>query len=389
MASHALPVAMPVPPLADSFAAPALHIETCDWRAFQTPASVARWDALAQWAAEPNPFHEAWFLLPALRAFDPDAQVRLLCFQADGELAGLLPVHREWNYYGYSLPHWRGWRHPNGFLGQPLVAKGFEMLFWQELLRWADRNAGTALFLHLPQLPAEGPLQRALKQVLASERRLGVVVQREERAMLASPLTPEEYLEDSLGAKKRKELRRQHRRLAEEGTLEVERLETPLGVAEWAREFLALELGGWKGRAGSAMASDPRTETLFVEALAGAARRGKLERLAIRLDGRAIAMLATFISAPGAYSFKTAFDEGYARFSPGVLLQRENLDLLERGEVAWTDSCAAADHPMIDHFWRERRAITSVNLAVGSTPRRALFHLLAKRERGTPIRDYV
>lgn len=30
----------------------------------------------------------------------------------------------------------------------------------------------------------------------------------------------------------------------------------------------------------------------------------------------------------------------YARFSPGMLLQLENLALLERGGIDWADSCA-------------------------------------------------
>ena len=38
------------------------------------------------------------------------------------------------------------------------------------------------------------------------------------------------------------------------------------------------------------------------------------------------------LTPPGAFSYKTAFDERYARFSPGVLLQRENLAMLERPE---------------------------------------------------------
>ena len=78
-------------------------------------------------------------------------------------------------------------------------------------------------------------------------------------------------------------------------------------------------------------------------------------------------MLANFLTAPGAFSYKTAFDEDYARFSPGVLLQRENLALLERDGIDWVDSCAAQDHPMIDHFWRERRVIQrrSIGIAGG------------------------
>lgn len=359
---------------------PELRLVRRDWRAFQTPAQIARWDALAEWAAEPNPFHEAWFLLPALRSFDPAGRVALLCLEADGELAGLLPISRDARYYGYPLPHWSGWQHPNAFLGTPLVARGFEATFWRELLGWADRAPGWALFLHLARLPADGPLYRALAQVLAEQARPSALVLSEDRAMLRSTLAAQAYLEQSLSSKKRKELRRQHRRLDEVGELTTERMAGADDLADWAGEFLALERAGWKGSAGSALACDPRTEMLFLEALAGAARRGRLERLAIRLDGRPLAMLATFLCPPGAFAFKTAFDESFARSSPGVLLQRENLELLARPGIEWADSCAAADHPMIEHFWRERRTIVGVNLALGGSLRRLAFKFVAARE---------
>lgn len=203
---------------------------------------------------------------------------------------------------------------------------------------------------------------------------------REKRAMLDSALTAEAYLEQSLGGKKRKELRRQHRRLGEEGELTIVRTTDSEDIETWAEEFLALEEAGWKGDAGSALGCAFATRILFVEALEGAARRGRLERVAVRLDGKPLAMLASFLCPPGAFSYKTAFDEAYARFSPGVLLQCENLALLEHPAIAWTDSCAAADHPMIDHIWRERRAIVRHNIAIGGAARRLLFRVLAARE---------
>ena len=97
-------------------------------------------------------------------------------------------------------------------------------------------------------------------------------------------------------------------------------------------------------------------------------------------------MLATFLCPPGAFSFKTAFDERYARFSPGVLLQRENLELLARPDIVWTDSCAAMDHPMIDHFWRERRTVARHSIAIGGKVRRLVFRTLAARETGSIFR---
>ena len=93
-------------------------------------------------------------------------------------------------------------------------------------------------------------------------------------------------------------------------------------------------------------------------------------------------MLANFITAPGAFSYKTTYDETYARFSPGVLLQCENLLMLDRADIAWTDSCAAQGHPMIDHIWRERRALGRISIGIGGKLRRGLFARLLKIEQG-------
>lgn len=366
---------------ADAFDARRVSLVSRDWRTLDD-AWIEGWDDLARAAAEPNPFYESWYLLPSLRLWDPDGEVDLLCAESGGRLVGLLPLRRDQRYYGHPLPHWRNWLHANMFLGSPVVARGFEEAFWQETFAWCDGNAGASLFLHLSQMPSEGPLAQALICTLGEGRRAAATVMREERAMLRSDLTAEAYLEQSLGGKKRKELRRQHRRLGEEGELTIARTSGGEDIDPWIEEFLALEEAGWKGKAGSALACDFATRVLFVEALQGAARSGRLERLTVRLDGKPLAMLASFLCSPGAFSYKTAFDEAYARFSPGVLLQCENLAVLERPEITWTDSCAAEGHPMIDHIWRERRAIARHNIAIGGAARRLLFRALAARETG-------
>lgn len=345
------------------------------------PAAVAGWDALAQWACEPNPFLESWYLLPALR-LPGGEQVQLLRFEIDGVLGGLLPLARARRYYQRALPHLAGWSHPNAFLGAPLVARGMEHAFWRALLGWADANAGAGLFLHLADLPLQGTLHAALADVLAQQGRDAALVAQSERAMLQSALSPQDYLEASLSGKKRKELRRQFARLSELGELSVETRNDEAGLEGWVEAFLALEAAGWKGKAGSALACNAATADLWRQALRGAAARGRLNRLALHLDGRPIAMLASFITPPIAFSFKTAFDEAYARFSPGVLLQRENLALLQRPGITACDSCAAAGHPMIDHLWRERRPIGSLSIALGGFARRALFRPLSRLETG-------
>jgi CelD/BcsL family acetyltransferase involved in cellulose biosynthesis len=363
-------------------AVPIAQARAVAWSVMDAPEARYAWDALAQCAAEPNPFHESWYLLPALRALDPQGSVKLLRIEIDGVLAGLAPLRHERKYYKWPIPQLCSWIHGNCFLGAPLVAAGLELPFWRAFLDWADRHGGTSLFLHLGVMPLDGPIYRALQAVLAEQGRLAGLVHHEERAMLASSLTPTAYFEESLSGKKRKELRRQSARLAELGEVKFERRRDDHRLARWTEDFLSLEHSGWKGSAGSALASHQATTRLFKEALSGAAAQGKLERLTLTLNDEPVAMLVNFLTAPGAYSYKTAFDERYARYSPGVLVQRENLDLLEHAEINWCDSCASADHPMIDHIWRERRAVGRISIAIGGKVRRAIFAQLLRAELG-------
>lgn len=363
-------------------AAPVVQVSVIDWRGADQPDFREAWNALALSAGEPNPFFESWYLLPALRAHDPAGEVRLFCLEQDGALVGLIPLAPLPRYYGKLIPHWSAWMHGNCFLGAPLVARGHESTFWQALLDWVDRHAGSGLFLHLPHLPLDGSNHRALSGLCTDQRRTAGLVHREERAMLASDLAPDAYLEATLTGKKRKELRRQFARLSELGALTIAHSRDDAGLEQWIEDFLALEHSGWKGSAGSALGSHHTTAQLFREALPGAAALNRLERLTLALDDEPLAMLASFVTPPGAFSYKTAFDERFARFSPGVLLQRANLAILDDPQVAWTDSCAAADHPMIDHIWRERREIGRISVGIGGPLRRLMFSALLRLELG-------
>lgn len=354
------------------------------WREWTEAGRRAQWQALADSASTPNPFLEPWYLIPSLEAFDTDGNRRLLTVESGGELVGLMPLAKPRRYGRWPLPHLTIWLHPNAFLGAPLVRAGCEALFWQALLQWADTQAASeqALFLHLAAMPLEQPLTEALFDLAEAQGRKASLVMREQRALLHSPLNPELYLERALTGKKRKELRRQHARLAEQGELDVQRHQNGIELDGWIAAFLELEKRGWKGASNSAMACARETETLFRKALEGAAAIGRLERLALTLDGHPIAMLANFLTPPGSFSYKTAFDENFSRYSPGVLLQRENLALLSRPDITWCDSCAAPDHPMIDSLWTERRPIGRISVGIGGSVRRKLFETLLSLELG-------
>ena len=91
--------------------------------------------------------------------------------------------------------------------------------------------------------------------------------------------------------------------------------------------------------------------------------------LALRYNGRPIAYKVNFLSGDGSFAFKISFDEEYARYSPGVLLELENIRLLHErpqiSQIRWMDSCANPDRFMINHLWTDRRAIQSLVISTG------------------------
>lgn len=341
---------------------------------------IPAWDRLASRAVSPNPFFEPWYLLPSLEAFDPAGEVHLLVLVEGGELRALVPNWRDPSHQGRPLAHFAPWLHANMFCGVPLIVEGTERSFWQAYLAHLDVAPDQAWFLHLPLLPADCSVSRALGLLCKDQGRQLLEVHRVSRAMLQSGPSPEQHLAQAMSTKKRKELRRQRARLEEIGPLRVQRSRDRQGLDQWIDDFLALERRGWKGERGSAMASDPRSERVFRQALADAATRGRLKRLALYCSDKPIAMLATFLSPPGAFSYKTSFDEDFARFSPGMLLQLENLALLDDPDIAWCDSCAAADHPMIERIWRDRREIVWLSAGIGRGLRRKGGELWARLE---------
>ena len=334
------------------------------------------WASLATEAAEPNPFYEHWFVAAASAAA---GDVELLEVRRGAKLIGLMPLAVESGYAKLPVRFAVNWRHDQMFVGTPLVAAGEEEMFWRAALAFLDGQDWPVL-LHLRSLVEDGPVHRGL--IAARDC---AVAYREQRAFLQSDLAPEAYYEQAVRAKKRKELRRQFNRLAELGPVAFRRFGAGDDLAEWCDYYLRLEKAGWKGEAGTAFACSPARAQFFRDVIAGAQANGRLEFLRLDLAGKPVAMLGNFRCPPGSFSFKTVFNETFARFSPGVLIQRENLDVLADPEIAWMDSCAAEDHPMIDGFWRERRSIVRVTVPLAGARRRTVYAVCRALERGAEL----
>ena len=119
--------------------------------------------------------------------------------------------------------------------------------------------------------------------------------------------------------------------------------------------------------------------------LAGFAARGALLAAALTLDDMPIAIGIAIRAGEHAFYWKTAYDERFAGYSPGVLLTLDLSRRLEREPgVRLVDSCALPNHPMIDRLWPARIEIADIEVAVDSAAARRFalaIALIRLRER--------
>ncbi|HZG08640.1 MAG TPA: GNAT family N-acetyltransferase [Allosphingosinicella sp.] len=317
------------------------------------------WEDLAAASAEPNMFMEPMAVLPALDYPDADGVVTLACWSAGPgggrRLDGML-ILKPWARSPLLPRTLESWSYRLRASGDPLIRQGCERTFWSAMLPAIDRLPGTSA-LRLAQLRGDGAPARALIEVARTLGRAVYQTRCIERASLAGGGSREAYLK-RLPQKALREQRRRRKRLEELGPVTVRQLGPAEDPQPWIEAFLALEAAGWKGRRGVAAASEPHVERLVRSILAESHAAGRLDMLRLDVSGRPISMLAHIRSGRTAISFKIAYDEAYARFSPGVLLQME---WLQAGlALDGTDSCAVPGHPMFESLWLERRPIVTL-----------------------------
>jgi len=326
-------------------------------------------DALCVQSLDSNPLFEAATLVAAMEHLQDKARpvhVALIWRRGEGaaspELIGLFPYFAPRFYLGIPTSIWSIWTHIHSFLATPVVREGYELDAIRLFLDFANQSG--ASMIRFPIFQSDGAFGPALAEVILERQLAMVETDRHERAFLKADSDGETYLAVNMRKKKRKEYSRLWNRLSETGTLAFDMPDPDLDMTQWLGDFLQLERSGWKGKRGTALAARENERAFFESMCRSAQSSGKFHAAQILFDGKPIAMLTSFISGRGAYSFKIAFNEDYAKFSPGALLMMKVIDAFhDDPRVDWVDSCAIPNHPMIDHIWAERRQMRGVNVA--------------------------
>ncbi len=330
------------------------------------------WRDLALRSVEPNPFHEVDFVVPACRHLRGGKNVSLVVAEEGGRFHACLPVGRGKLPGVRSSPVISSWLHLYCFLGTPLVApeRGVEAV-GSLLSAMRDRVTWPRIVV-LGLFADDGPIASYLRRA-ADELELTVHVHSSgERAIFQCQDQKTEVLTPKVKRERRTKAR-QWRRLSNElgETTVVDRG----GQRDGSRTFLALEASGWKGSAGTALASRTSDAAFYREVTDRFRKLGRLRLYSLEVGGNTLAMQTDFCAGGALFDWKVAYDEQFAPYSPGAQLQLQVLELARDDGFSWIDSCSGVTDEHQLRLSTERRRIAT--LAVGRDGRlpRAVFTL--------------
>ncbi len=329
------------------------------------------WGDLADAALVPNAFYEPWMLLPALEHAEKETLYFLLVLGPPGAsgnqpLWGFFPLQLRSKCLHLPIRNLSLWHPRNCHLTAPLIAAAHIWEVLEAFWRWFEQNPCGSSILDTEYFPADGRFHEVWADYAIG--RASLILRDFPRAVLVASGTAASYISSRLSKKHHDEYLRQERRLSEMGKLEYRQVESISDVDDWVDEFLRLEAKGWKsGANGNAFAKFEEDVNYLKTISRQGFLRNRVMLLSLTLDGKAIAMKHNLLTGDGGFALRIAYDEAFSKYSPGMLLELENIRrIFNSPRTKWLDSCAKPRHVMADRIWRERRILRRTLFSNGS-----------------------
>lgn len=330
------------------------------------PELLQAWGALAGRAIEANPWFEPHIVLPLAML---RSDLRLLVAGEPGRLRACIVL-------GSTTRSWHRMRFPMWVTPHPMGTPLVDVEGGAEALKCAFDFAASSRgprLLTLQEIDADGPVAALLPGALAS---WNCRTRRSESAWPLLRRRPQAtYLDETLSGKHRYNIGRLRRRLAEH-LGEEPRLVDRSGEASVIERFLELESGGWKGRAGTALACDSGRADYFRAACRRFADERRLKVHCLEAAATTLAMKLMIAAGAGLIDFRVAYDERFAPFSPGVLLEVDVIQAFHAGDRGWLLS--NTNHPTnpVKRIWPDRCATLTLEAQCGGVAHRVVDGLV-------------
>ena len=320
-----------------------------------------QWDKLGENALWANPSFESNFLIPAFKHLG-DGKVRVLVVadsttNGGNRLLGLMPVVNR-KFYHLPIACLEVWKHDHCCDSTPLIDRTHAAQTLDCILDFlSQQKIG---LLSLDTVSAEPGFQSILNQAIGGNQRTLFLRDSFARAAFRPASNSDEYVQTFLSKGVKKNYRRLSRRLAELGKVTYEISDEFSNYQKLTSQFLELESSGWKIKSGTALACQTSTKAFYEELIFRSSQVGKARFLTLKLDGKPIAMLSDIQSGNFIHAYKTAFDEHFSAFSPGMQIEFKNIEYMHQTGIALADSCTDPDNELLNRIWRQKLRFQSV-----------------------------
>jgi CelD/BcsL family acetyltransferase involved in cellulose biosynthesis len=316
-------------------------------------AIIPHWDALTRRAATNVFMHPAALAAAATTGF---ARIHMLLAWDGEKLVGLWAL-RERRVAPFLPAFLSGPPYEYAFVASPVINPAYDVMpaFFDAI---AQARALPKV-IELKLLDGDSETFRATMNALAA--RSGQMLKLSEHARPFLAGESERKRSGSTG----KKLRQDWNRLSALGAVDVANERGVESVRAAFETFLDLEMRSWKGENGSALLC-AKDDAAFARRFIGdLAERTSASVALLRVDGKPIAAQVLLYSGRMAYTWKTAFDTEFGKFSPGALLIDKVTDALFASGIEAIESCSP-EGSFMEQLWTGRRATVDMLVDVGA-----------------------
>jgi CelD/BcsL family acetyltransferase involved in cellulose biosynthesis len=322
------------------------------------------WEDLCRRSVEENVYYSPRYACALLESVERETDVAFAVVWGEMRLVALLPLISAKMPIPLLRPAGRAWQTKYTFGCMPLLDRQRKTEAAAALVEvLASISAGEWI---IPTMNVEGEACQAMLTALAEKRLPWQFVNRFQRAGLEGGGTFEQHMQRHVSAKRRKEIARNRRRLAELGKVAYESHSGGEELHKAVSAFLAIEASGWKGRRGTALACEAKTRTFATKAFTGGEADSICRADVLTLNGMPIAASLIVLMGRTGFTVKCSYDENYRSYGAGLLLETEVIrSFLSENWADRLDSATAGAH-VIDDLWPGRIEVADLMFSLSS-----------------------
>ncbi|WP_233382720.1 GNAT family N-acetyltransferase [Methylobacterium sp. C25] len=322
-------------------------------------AEPEAWDDLMARAIEPHPHFSRHVIEAHARAGLLREDIAFVAVRNGGRLDALLPFRNGLDITGLGRLVAQPALSPFMPSSAPLVAaERLPETLTALVDGLAEASRGRAW--RWPLLTISGTVGRGLLDAMRETGwAIGTVVEFERPVLDLRP-SHDAFLKDHPNKSRLKDLRRRQRRMAEAGQLDLVSATEGEALTTALEDFLALELAGWKGEAGTALACRPKTLALAHALFADRPGPVGVRADTLSLDGRPLAVSLALVAGGTANLLKTAYDERERALAPGLVLEAEIVRAFHETPFAQRLDSATLAGSALESLYRERETVAEI-----------------------------